>query len=258
MDFGLKNKKVLVVGASKNIGAAIAQALAAEGGQVTVMARDEVKLRKLVAKMGGAKKGHHFVAADLLADGAPTKTIQQLLTAYDNFDIVVHNIGGALGLKDPLGKVEDWLRVWQFNVGIAVEINRLLIPAMIRKGWGRIIHISSAAATNGELLSKDGGALPYAAAKAYLNAYVKGLGRDLACCNIVVSALLPGLVLSEGKYWHKMKQKDSKKVAKFIKQRCSLGRFGQPQEIAPFAVLLASQQATFAAGSLIPIDGGIM
>jgi NAD(P)-dependent dehydrogenase (short-subunit alcohol dehydrogenase family) len=69
---------------------------------------------------------------------------------------------------------------------------------------------------------------------------------------------MPGLILSKDKYWDKMQQQNPAKVKKFIKKRCSIGRFGRPDEIAPFAVMLASEQAAFAAGSLISIDGGIM
>lgn len=258
MDFGIKGKKALVVGASKNIGAAIAVALAAEGCKVTIVARDADRLKKLVAKLGGKKKGHHFLSANLLDNGVPTRTAKELLKNSGGFDIIVHNIGGALGLKDPLGSIEDWSKVWQFNVGIAIEMNRLLIPEMKKKGWGRIIHISSIAAKTGESTSKNGGALPYVAAKAYLNAYAKGLGRELAEDNIVVSALMPGVILAEGKYWDRLRKSKPLVVKEYLRQHSAIGRFGKPDEIAPFAVLLASKQAAFAAGSIIPIDGGIM
>lgn len=256
MDFGIRGKRALVVGASKNIGAAIAKALADEGCKVTVVARDSKRLNKLVAIMGGAKKGHHFYAVDLLLEGAATKAAKELLLKAGHFDIVIHIVGGALGLKNPLGPVEDWQKVWKFNIGIAIEMNRILIPPMKKNKWGRIIHLSSIAGESGEPLSKSGGALPYAAAKAYLNAYVKGLGRELAGKGIVVSALMPGIVLSRGKYWDKMRKNKPSMVKKHLKEHYPIGRFGKPEDIAPFAVLLASKHAGFACGSLLPIDGG--
>jgi 3-oxoacyl-[acyl-carrier protein] reductase len=257
MDFGIKGKKALVVGASKNIGAAIAKALADEGCKVTVVARDKAKLKKLMTQMGGVKGGHHFFVADLLTAGVPSRIAKQLLSEVGPFDILVHNIGGALGLKDPLGKIEDWSRVWQFNIGIAIELNRLLVPPMQKMHWGRIIHISSMAAEVGEPTAKEGGSLPYTASKAYLNAYVKGLGRELARYNIVVSALMPGVVLSKGKYWDNLSRRRPTIVKKYLLQHSSIGRFGKAKEIAPFAVLLASRQAAFAAGAIIPIHGGL-
>ena len=259
MDLGIKGKKVLVVGASKNIGAAITKGFAAEGCIVTGVARDEKLLETLVQLIGGTRKGHGFIAADLLEEDVPTKVAQDLLKLYGPFDIVVHNVGGALGYKDPLGKIYDWERVWKFNVGISIEMNRVLIPAMIKKRWGRVIHISSISAEVGEPLSnKYGGALPYAAAKAYLNAYVKGLGKELAKENIIVSALMPGIVLSKEKYWDKLREKDPKMVEEFVNRHYSIGRFGKPEEIAPFVVFMASKQVSFAAGSIVPLDGGRM
>lgn len=259
MDLGIKGKKVLVVGASKNIGAAITKEFAAEGCIVTGVARDERLLEALVKQLGGSKKGHGFIAADLLEECAPTNVAQELLKLCGPFDIVVHNVGGALGYKDPLGKISDWERVWKFNVGISIEINRILIPAMIKKRWGRVIHISSIAAEVGEPLSnRYGGALPYAAAKAYLNSYVKGLGKELAKENIIVSAIMPGIVLSAGKYWDKLRDQDPEMVDEFVDRHYSIGRFGKPEEIAPFVVFMASKQASFAAGSIVPLDGGRM
>ena len=169
----------------------------------------------------------------------------------------MHNVGGGLGQKGPLDKVEDWNAVWQFNVGIAIEINSVLIPEMKKHGWGRVVHISSITAELGDPSMKSlGGSLAYAAAKAYLNAYIKGLGREMAKDNIVVSGVMPGVVLSKGKHWDKLKNEKPELVDEFLNHYYPIGRFGSAEEISPFVVLLASQQASFAAGSIIPISGG--
>ena len=259
MDFGIKDKRVLVTGASRGIGAAIARAFAGEGCKVSILARQEANLKQVFEEMGGAKKGHSFLAMDLMEDQAPTKALNKFLKGNDPFDIVVHNIGGACGCKDFLAPVKDWLQVWQFNAGIAIEMNALLVPLMQKQRWGRIIHISSVSAKLGEPRFRPyGGALPYAAAKAYLNAYVQGLGRELAESNVVVTALMPGVILCEGKYWDKLRNTNPELVNDFLKHHCPIGRFGKPEEIASFAVFLGSQQASFAAGSIIPVDGGRM
>ncbi|MCX6007150.1 MAG: SDR family oxidoreductase [Chloroflexi bacterium] len=259
MDLGLTNKKVLVTGGSKGIGAAIAKALAAEGCRVSIVARDVDKLRIVWQSLGGQARGHQYMPIDLAIPGAPTRAAQTLASPTDPFDIVVHNVGGALGCKDPLAPVEDWQRVWAFNVGIAIELNRLLIPPMQKRRWGRVIHISSISAEAGEGRRElYGGAHPYAAAKAYLNAYVKGLGREMASSNVIVTAVMPGVILSEGKYWDKLHQAEPERVQAFLAQHVAIGRFGTAEEIAPFVVFLASQQASFAAGTIIPIDGGRM
>jgi len=257
MDFGISGKRVLITGGSKNIGAAITRAFAAEGAIVTLVSRDVDKLRALIEEIGGEKGGHGFVSANLLDSGEPTRVVRELLAKQGAFDIVVHNVGGALGIKDPLGPVEDWNSVWNFNVGIAIEMNTILIPPMQEQRWGRIVHISSVSAEMGELrLQPYGGSIPYAAAKAYLNAYVKGIGREIARYNIVVSALMPGAILSKEKYWDRLRKTNPTLVSDYLREHHSIGRFGKAEEIAPFAVFMASEQASFACASIIPIDGG--
>lgn len=257
MDFGITGKRVLITGGSKGIGAAIAKAFAAEGSRITVVARSEDSLNDLVAEIGGTAEGHGYLSADLLESGAPTRVAKELLAQHKIFDIVVHSVGGALGIKDLLGPIEDWNLVWRFNVGIAIEMNGLLVPPMRKKRWGRIIHISSISAMLGELrLYPYGGALPYAAAKSYLNAYIRGLGRELANENIVVTGLMPAAIISEGKYWDNLSKSNPQLVSQYLQEHQLIGRFGKAEEIAPFAVLLGSEQASFACGSIIPIDGG--
>lgn len=253
MNFGISGKRVLIVGGSKNIGAAIAKEFAKEDCKIVLVSRNKKKLKNIIHEIGGANRENDFLEANLLDNGEPTIVAKKLISKFNIFDIVVHNIGGALGIKDPLADVENWNLVWRFNVGIAIEMNKFLIPPMIKNKWGRIIHISSIAAEAGEL---KGGSVAYAASKAYLNSYVKGLGRYYADKNVIFSALMPGAVLSEGKYWEKIKESNPKLLQNYLNEHQSIGRLGTPEEIAPFAVFMASEQASFACGSIVPIDGG--
>jgi len=260
MDLGIKDKRVLVVGASQGVGRTIALAFAKEGCRVSIIARRAEELKKTVDDMGGVAQGHGFYAADLMVPGNEKKALDALLKdGGSNFDIVVHNVGGTLGVKDPLSSMEDWFKVLQFNLGIAINFNRLVVPSMKEQKWGRIVHVSS---ISGESLR---GSLPYAVAKACLNAYVKGLGRALAQDGIVVSGLMPGAFYAPGGHWdedspHNAQDKEAffKKRADFLRHHHAVGRFGLAEEIAPFALFMASAQATFAQGSLVPIDGGTM
>ncbi len=257
MDLGIAGKLVLITGGSNGIGAAAARAFANEGCRVICVARRKDRLEQIITKLGGAQAGHGYMAVDLLGPSEATTAINSLANQFGSFDIVLHNLGGALGIKEPLAGVEQWQRVWHFNAGIAIAINNLLIPFMKKKAWGRVIHISSISGKIGEpRLSPFGGSLPYAAAKAYLNAYVQGLGRELAEHNIVVCALMPAAVLSEGKYWDKVSKQNPELARTFLERHHSIRRFGKPEEIASFATFMASQHASFACGALIPIDGG--
>ena len=258
MDLGIKGRRVLITGASQGIGRAIALEFAKEGCKVAVIARREEKLRELIEEIGGKEKGHAFLAAGLMKKAEPARAVKELAKG-GNFDIAVHNLGGTLGIKDPLAPVEDWNKVWQLNVGIAIEMNALLIPPMRAQRWGRIIHISSNSA---EFLR---GSPAYGAAKAYLNAYTRVLGRAVAKDGIVASALMPGAISSKGQDLGEESGLNLKAMEAFLKNReeflrhqQAIGRLGTPEEIAPFAVFMASKHVTFAQASIIPVDGGTM
>lgn len=257
MNLGLKGKRVLITGGSKGIGAAVAQDFAAEGCKVSIVSRDEDRLKQKLKGIGGRSKGHEYIVSNLRDKDEPTRVAKDLIARHKKIDIVVHNVGGGLALKDPLGNVADWITVWQFNVGIAIEMNAVLIPPMRKQGWGRVVHVSSITAELGDPSLKSlGGALPYAAAKAYLNAYIKGLAREVAKDNVVVTGVMPGAVLSQGKHWDKLKNEKPELVEEFLDLYYPAGRFGTAEEISPFVVLLASDKASFAAGSIIPVSGG--
>jgi len=256
MNLGIEEKRVLITGASQGIGKTIALEFAKENCRVTVVARKKEALEEVVKEMGGEEKGHSLYSIDLMQSGAPTKTVKDL-TEHEPYDIVVHNIGGTLNVKNILSSVDEWQRVWQYNVGIAIEMNKYLIPLMQQQKWGRVIHISSISAKN---LRGSG---PYGAAKAYLNAYTKVLGKGVAKDGIVVSALMPGSLYAQGGPWDENseinrdnKEAFFKKREDFLRHHHACGRLGIAEEIAPFAVFMASKYVTFAQGTLINIDGG--
>ena len=252
MELGIHDKHVLVVGASRGIGKAIATAYAGEGGGVTGIARDEGALRSVFAAMGGSAGQHAYYAADLMIDGTPTGMAARILDERGPVDIVVHNVGGPLEVRDPLAPASEWRRVWQFNIGHAIEMNALLIPRMIERRWGRVIHISSISA---RMLR---GCPAYASAKAYVNAYATTLGRAVAATGVVVSALMPGAVAFPGSYWDLRGRREPEVLHDFLRHHQAVGRMGTPEEVASFALFMGSELVTFSQAALIPVDGGNM
>ena len=252
MDLGISGKRVLITGASQGIGRAIAMSFAEENCKVSVIARREKVLRQVVEEVGGVERGHNYCVTDLMEEGAPRRAVEELVEANGCYDIVIHNIGGTLQVKDPLSPMVQWRNVWQFNVGIAIEMNELLIPPMREKKWGRVVHISSISAEN---LRGSG---PYGAAKAYLSAYTKVLARGIAQTGVVVSAIMPGAIIAEGGHWDKIRKSNPAMMADFLRHHHAVGRLGTAEEIAPFAVFMASEYASFAQGALINVDGGTM
>jgi 3-oxoacyl-[acyl-carrier protein] reductase len=250
MDLHLKGRSALVVGASKGLGREIAHELAREGCAVAAVARSGELLETLRCELEAFGSGHAVFAADLVAEGAADRFAAQLLKQWRGPDIVVHNLGGSLGVTDPLAGSELYRQVWQLNVGVPVELNKIFVPLMEQTGWGRVVHISSVSAEN------FSGYSAYVAAKGALNAYVKTLSRNVAKKNVVVSAICPGPLFAEGRYLAKLQQQGGPEWQAFCDHHLAVGRLAQPSEIAPFVALLCSPLASYAVGTIMNIDGG--
>lgn len=250
MDLELTNKRALVTASGRGIGRAAALSLAREGCRVVVISRTKKDLQDLTRKMEGGQERHINIVMDLCAEGSPRKLVSQMRSFFGFPDIVVHNLGGTLNIKDPFCPVKDWRKMYRLNFEVAVELNRMLIPLMQRQRWGRVIHISSIAGMENQ------GPVTYCAMKAALTAYTRSFGGVVAPDGVVVSTVLPGAVFTEKGYWDLTSRQNPKHVKKFLKERQRIGRFGTTQEIADFVTFLCSPIASFNTGSIIPIDGG--
>ncbi|MGE5417987.1 MAG: SDR family NAD(P)-dependent oxidoreductase [Acidobacteriota bacterium] len=251
MELGIQGKYALVTGATRGLGRAVASALAAEGVKVALVARDKDMLDTVIAELGGSAMGHVAIPLDLMSQGSGQILHQELLSRTGSPDIIVHNLGGTLGIREPLGNSSDYQQVWQFNLGIAIDLNKLFLPAMVEKGWGRIVHVSSLSAVMVD------SSLPYATAKAGLNAYIKGLGRELAPSGVVVSGIMPGPFLAEDGHWDRIAREDPERYSKFCYERMAIQRLGTTEEITGIITFLCSQQASFFSGCVVPVDGGM-
>ena len=249
MDVGIAGRHALVTAASRGIGRACAQALAAEGARVSICARSRDDLDGALAELGGVGAGHRALGVDLMAADGPAQLLAWL--AEDGLpDIVVHNLGGTLGVREPLPAPAQWRDVFRMNFEVAAELNAGLLPEMLSRGSGRICAISSLAAFEMH------GSLAYGVAKAALTAYTRGLGRTYADSGVVITAVVPGVVLTEGGHWDQNRQRDPAYVEQYIKERLPRGMFGSPEEVAAAVIFLCSQHAAPFAGSIVPLEGG--
>jgi len=253
MDLGIAGRRVLVTGASQGIGRAIAQEFANESCEVTVLARRKEELEKLVHEMGGQEKGHDFYVVDLMRDNAPTETSNHLLEKNGTYDIVVHNLGGTLNIRDPLSPWEDWQKVLRYNAGISIDMNKVLVPRMQEQNWGRIVNISSLSAKHLR------GCGPYGAAKAFLDAYTQVMGKSLAKSNIIVSAVSPSSIYAPGGHWDpekysgEEKEKFLVKRADMMKHYCPRGKLGEAKDISGLVVFLCSEKANMCGSGVYPL-----
>lgn len=251
MELGINGKRVLITGASRGLGRAIAIRLANEGAMVATVARNRDGILQIIQEIGGSEHGHYGIYLDLMNHNSGQILYDNIIKNFGEIDIIIHNLGGTLDVKEPLGTVEDFQKVWLLNIGISIELNRLFIPKMQEKKWGRVVHISSSSAVMADA------SLAYSSAKAAVNNYVKGLAQRLAKDGVIVSAVMPGPFIYNGSHWDNVAKNEPERYNKFISEKMSVGRLGKPEEITAVIALLCSEWATFCAGAVVPVDGGI-
>jgi 3-oxoacyl-[acyl-carrier protein] reductase len=250
VDLGIKDRLALVTGASRGIGQALARELAREGARVILVARSADGLEAARRQMTAPNK-HLIVALDLMADGSIQKLADIIREAGD-LDIMIHNLGGSLQIPPVFAPVDDWKNVWQFNVGIGQELNRIFIPAMIERRWGRIVHLSTLSTTTYQ------GNPAYVSSKCALESYVKSLSREVSRHNIIVTAVAPGALAVEGRYFAKLAKENPAALEKYLDDHLPIRRFGTPEDVAGVVAFLCSEQASYMAGAVVAVDGGWM
>jgi 3-oxoacyl-[acyl-carrier protein] reductase len=257
MNLGLKNKRVVIVGASRGLGREIANQFAKEGALLTLVARNGTQLKSIIKNLKKNNSKHNFIISDLKKKSEPTKVAKEILRINKKIDIVIHNLGGNQGSTAIFSNLDNWYDNWLFNVGIAIELNNVFGPHLIKNKWGRIVHVSSSNSTSGGTTSDGEAPAPaYTCAKSNLNMYSKVLGREMAKFNVIVSCVIPGAMVSKGKYWDRLTKTKPQIVNKYLKNHHAIGRFGKFSEVAPFILMLSSKYATYAAAANINLDGG--
>jgi 3-oxoacyl-[acyl-carrier protein] reductase len=249
MELGIAGKTALVTGAGRGLGAAICRSLASEGVRLIACSRTESDLNTLLGSVMNPNS-HKSFATDLASPEGPKQLIQYVDGLGVDVDIVINNVGGTLGMDDPLLSPRDFWSVMHFNLGVAVELNAHFIPDMQKRGWGRICHVSSISALENQ------GPPAYCASKAALNAYLRSVGRFVSPDNVILTGIMPGAVMTEGGYWDKATKDRPEHVHKYLEERMAIKRFGRQEEISEAVAFLVSEHASFLVGTVILADGG--
>jgi 3-oxoacyl-[acyl-carrier protein] reductase len=250
MNLGIENRVALVTGAGRNIGRAIALALAKEGARVILVGRSKDNLDRVNAEMPGTAGRHLSIALDLESADSVSR-LQELTTGDIGCpEILVHNLGGSLGVTNAFSTAAEWARVWNFNLGIAHELNRLFIPRMVSKRWGRILHLSTLSTQTCE------GSPAYVSAKCALDGYVKSMSREMSKHNVIMNSLAPGLINLEGRHYARMQRENPALLEQYFDNHLPIRRMGTAEEMAMIAAFLCSEHAAFMPGSIVRADGG--
>jgi 3-oxoacyl-[acyl-carrier protein] reductase len=257
MDLGLRGKTALVTAASRGLGRAIAETLAAEGTSLVICARGEDALDEAAAAIAKATGVEvDMVAADVATDEGIARAWQHARDRFGRVDILVTNAGGP-----PSGPFEahEW-PVWQTALELtlrsAVELTRLVLPGMKERQWGRILNVTSIAVkqpVDGLMLSNS--------IRAAVTGFARTLANEVARYGVTVNNLLPGYTRTE-----RVEQLNAataaregitaEDVARRIEAQIPMRRLGEPREFAALAAFLASEQAAYITGQSIAVDGG--
>jgi 3-oxoacyl-[acyl-carrier protein] reductase len=242
----LADKVAVVTGAASGIGAGIAEAFAAEGAKVALIdLADEVRAEPALAAVEAFGEGALYVRADVADEIQVRAMADAVLGRFGRVDVLVNN-AGIFG-ESPVATmaVDDWDRVLAVNLRGTFLCTRFLLPQMLERGSGRIINIASQ-------LGQIGGidAAHYAASKGGVIAFTKSLAREVARDGVLVNAIAPGpittpLLEGETEQWRE------RKLAEL-----PIGRFGRVGEVAPTAVLLASDAGSYYVGQTLGPNGG--
>jgi 3-oxoacyl-[acyl-carrier protein] reductase len=241
MDLGLSGRTALVSGGTRGIGLAIARALAAEGARVVVAARTPSDVEQVARELGGTG-----AAADLTTEEGCRAAIE---AGGGEPEILVNNLGLRAGSGWHDTGVAELGAAMAGNLFPAVRLSQLALPAMRRRGWGRIVVVSS-------LFGREAGGAPaYNVAKAAEISFVKSLAREVGRDGVTVNSVAPGSILFEGGSWWRRQQADPEGIAAFVERELPLGRFGSPEEVAAVVAFLCSAAASLVAGACWAVDG---
>lgn len=250
MDLGLAGRSVIVTGASRGIGYAIAEAFAAEGAHVTIAARTEgplLETRDRLAQAYPAAKiqavtGDTTIAADC------ERLINAAVEAYGGIDALVNNAGGSQRSDDFDTR---WLGTFDANVRSVARLSLLARPHLAQAAnGGSIVNIASIYGR------ESGGGVEYNAMKSAEIALSKSFALDWASEGIRVNTIAPGSISFEGGGWWRRTQDDPDAMREFVDRNIAAGRFGKPEEVAAAVVFLSSPRASWIVGASLNVDGG--
>ena len=240
----LKNKNIIVTAAAQGIGKATALMFAKEGASVIATDINEEKLSEL-------KKDNNQIKIQKL-DSTNKSEVEKFCSSIENVDVLFHAVGfvhhGTLMDCDD----EEFHRSVNVNIYSAYLMSYNLLPKMLNKGKGNIIIVSSAASN----VKGAPNRLIYGTTKAALNGFVKAVAVDYVKKGIRCNAILPGTVETPSWEGRVQMADDPKKAREDFVARQAMGRLAQPEEIASFAIYLASDESDFVTGTLNLIDGG--
>ena len=249
--FRLDGKRLLVTGGSRGFGRVIALAAAEAGADIVLVARDPDALARTAAEVRERGRQASTYAADIAQPALCEDLCKRVLAEQDPIDILVNNVGGrTVDVAIENTDLATWQRFVDLNLTHCFICTRTIGGAMLARGEGRVINIAS---ISGLIANRGIGGRHYETAKAAVIQFTRAAAADWAPRGVTVNAICPGLFMTEpNRIWA---SKNPQVIEAFV-SAIPMGRAGDPQEIGPLAVYLASPASSYVTGATFVIDGG--
>lgn len=257
MDLGLKDKVALVAAASRGLGRAVAEELAAEGASLVLCSRSADKINRTANEIAQATGARVLAtAADVSKPEEVARLVEFGIERLGRIDILVTNAGGPpAGPFESFG-AEQWEAATRLTLFSAIELARQVLPGMKERGWGRILNITSIAVkqpVENLILSNS--------LRAAVTGFARTLANEVAQFGVTVNNIMPGYTRTERveELAQMMAEREKISPSEFIarwEKEIPMRRIGEPREFAALAAFLVSERASYITGTSIPADGG--
>ncbi len=249
--FRLDGKRMFITGGSRGFGRVIALAAAEAGADVVLNARDAEALEKTADEVRARGRKAWTFAADIADPAVCEETCRRVLELPGQIDILVNNVGGRnLDVKVEETDLATWQSFMDLNLTHVFLCTKMIGGAMLPRGAGRVINIAS---ISGLIANRGIAGRHYETAKAAVIHFTRATAADWAPRGVTVNAICPGLFMTEpNQAWAK---KHPEVIETFVKS-VPMGRTGEPDEIGPLAIYLASPASSYVTGASFVIDGG--
>ncbi len=249
--FRIDGKRMFITGGSRGFGRVIALAAAEAGADIVLNGRDEASLEKTAADVRALGRECWTYAADIANPAVCEDTCRKVLAEPGGIDILVNNVGGRnLDVAVESTDLATWQSFIDLNLTHVFLCTKMIGGAMLARGQGRVINIAS---ISGIIANRGIAGRHYETAKAAVIHFTRATAADWAPRGVTVNAICPGLFMTEpNQAWAK---KHPEVIETFVKS-VPMGRTGEPDEIGPLAIYLASPASSYVTGASFVIDGG--
>ena len=249
--FRLEGRRACVTGGSRGLGFAMARGLAEAGADLILVGREIGSLQTAREELTALGRRVDVLPADVGAPGPSEDAAQRVVDEWGPIDILINNVGGRrIDVPTESFPTADWQRIIDLNLTSAFIWSRIVGGAMLPRGWGRVINVAS---ISGLIANRGIAGRSYETAKAALLSFTRALAADWATRGVTVNAIAPGGFLTDpNRRWFREKPE----LKDTFESMVPMGRLGEPDELAPLAVYLASEASSYMTGSTLVIDGG--